>query len=85
MTQIQKDLKEIIEGAVLPDIADYLDELFELVAAKKESEEDRKMIQEMQEMQQDFQEILQEIENNEIDDDECIDILEEIKAMIEGE
>ena len=85
MTQIQKELKEIIEEAVLPDIEDYLDELFELVAAKKESDDDRKMIQEMQEMKQDFQEILQEIEDNEIDDDECIEILEEIKAMIEGE
>lgn len=84
MTQIQKDLKDILENSVLPDIQDYLDELFETVAAKKDTQEDRTTIKEMQEMQQDFKDILLEIENNEIDDDECIEILEELKEMIES-
>lgn len=83
MTQVQQNLKEIIENSVLPDIEEYLDELFEIVAVKKDTQDDRNTILQMQEMKQDFEGILREIEANEIDDEECIEILEELQEMFE--
>lgn len=83
VTQVQQNLKEIIENSVLPDIEEYLDELFEIVAVKKDTQDDRNTILQMQEMKQDFEGILREIEANEIDDEECIEILEELQEMFE--
>ena len=36
---IQKELEDLIKNEVLIEIEDYIDELFEIVAAKKENDE----------------------------------------------
>jgi hypothetical protein len=85
MTQIQQALYDLISQSVLPDVEDYMDELFEIIAAKKETEEDKQALSEMQEMKDDFTLMLKELENDELDDEECLEIFEEIKSMIEAE
>lgn len=84
MTEIQQELHDMITQNILPDIEEYMNELFETIAAKKETEEDKNALREIQELHEEFKSMLEEIENDEIDDDECTEIFEEIKLMVEG-
>ena len=82
---IQKELEELIENDVLAEIEDRIDEIFELIAAKKETPELKEELKEMQEMKKDFEEILKDISSGEIDDEEAQEIYHEIIEMLEGE
>ncbi len=84
MTQTQQSLHDMITQNVLPDIEDYIDELFEIIAAKKETEEDKQALTEMQELKSEFISMLEEIESDDLDDEECIEIFEEIQKMVQG-
>lgn len=78
-----KELKELIENKVLPDVEDYIDQLFEEIAKNKNaSSQDQEALKDMQEMQDEFNDLLEDINNNDLEDDECKEILEEIKIMI---
>jgi len=79
--RIQEKLLNLIHNEVLPDIEDYLDELFQLVAAKKGDDKIKEEISYMQEMKKDFSEMIEEIENDEIEDDEAQEIIDEIIEM----
>lgn len=78
---LQEKLLNLIHNEVMPDIEDYLDELFELVAAKKEDEQMKEEILYMQEMQQEFQDLINDLNNGEIDDEEAQEIIDEIIDM----
>ncbi len=82
---IQKELEELIKNDVLAEIEDRIDEIFELIAAKKETPELKEELKEMQEMKKDFEEILKDISSGEIDDEEAQEIYDEIIEMLEGE
>lgn len=84
MTPVQKELLDLLQSDVIPDIEEYMDELFETINAKKDTQDDRNALKEMQEMHAEFNEMIEEIKADEMDDEECIEILNEIKAMIEG-
>lgn len=81
---IQKELKEIITNEVLVEIEEYIDDLFEIVAAKKETPETKEELANMQEMKKEFEELLSDLEAGEIDDDEAQEIYDEIVDMLEG-
>ena len=78
---IQKELEDLIKNEVLIEIEDYIDELFEIVAAKKENDEIKEELKQMQEMKKDFEEMLTDLENGEIDDEEAKEIIDEIHEM----
>lgn len=78
---IQKELEDLIKNDVLIEIEDYIDELFEIIAAKKEDDSTKEELKEMQEMKKDFEDMLVDLENGEIDDEECKEIIEEINDM----
>lgn len=78
---LQEKLLNLIHNEVLPDLEDYLDELFELVASKKEDAEVKEEILYMQEMQQEFQDLINDLNNGEIDDEEAQEIIDEIIDM----
>ena len=65
---IQKELEDLIKNDVLIEIEDYIDELFEIIAAKKEDDSTKEELKEMQEMKKDFEDMLVDLENGEIDD-----------------
>lgn len=77
----QEKLLNLIHNEVMPDIEDYLDELFELVAAKKEDAQMKEEILYMQEMQQEFQDLINDLNNDEIDEEEAQEIIDEIIDM----
>ena len=78
---IQEELKELIEDDVLFEIEDYIDELFEIIASKKDDERTKEELEVMQEMREDFNEILKDLASGDMDDEECQEIIEEIKEM----
>lgn len=80
---IQKQLEQLIKNDVLTHVEDYIDELFELIASKKDDERTKEELKDIQEMRDDFYEMLKDLEAGEIDDEECQEIIEEINEMLE--
>ena len=78
---IQKELENLIKNEVLVEIEDYIDELFEIIAAKKEDDEIKEELKQMQEMKKDFEEMLADLVHGDIDDDEAREIIDEINEM----
>ncbi len=84
MKKCNKKLKELIEDMVIPDIEDHIDEIFEAIANDKNaSEKTKEELEQMHEMRKEFQLILDDIDNNELEQEECMEIYEEITSMIE--
>ena len=81
----QKELEDLIKDEVLIEIEDYIDELFEIIASKKEDENTKEELAQMQEMKKDFEDMLVDLANGEIDDEECKEIMEEINDMRKDE
>ena len=81
---IQKELKEIINNEVLVEIEDHIDDIFEIIDAKKDTPELKEELENMQEMKKDFEELLKDLEAGEIDDEEAQEIYDEIVDMLEG-
>lgn len=79
---IQKELEKLIKDEVLIEIEDYIDDLFEIIASKKDDENVKEELKHMQDMKKDFEDMLEDLGNNEIDDEECKEIIEEIKEML---
>ena len=82
---IQKELEDLIKDEVLIEIEDYIDELFEIIASKKEDENTKEELAQMQEMKKDFEDMLVDLANGEIDDEECKEIIKEINDMRKDE
>ncbi len=78
---IQKELENLIKNEVLIEIEDYIDELFEIVAAKKENDEIKEELKQMQEMKKEFEDMLVDLVHGDIDDEECEEIIAEINDM----
>lgn len=81
---IQKELKDIINDEVLVEIEEYIDDIFEIIAAKKETPEIKEELANMQEMKKEFEELLNDLDAGEIDDEEAKEIYDEIVEMLEG-
>lgn len=82
---IQEELENLIKNEVLVEIEDYIDELFEIIASKKEDDDTKEELSQMQEMKKDFEDMLVDLANGEIDDEECKEIIEEINDMRKDE
>jgi DNA-binding transcriptional regulator YhcF (GntR family) len=78
---IQEKLLNLVHNEVIPDVEDYLDELFELVASKKSDDKTKEEIKYMQEMRKEFQDLIDDLEAGEIDDEEAQEIIDEIIDM----
>mgnify|MGYP000385502342 CR=1 FL=1 len=80
MSYIQ-ELKDLLEDEVILDLVDYIDELFALVAKKNDTIETKEELKNMQELKVDFETMLKEIEDGEMDEDEAKEIIEELEEM----
>jgi len=83
MKRCDLKLKELIEETVMPDIVDRLDEIFADIASSKDAtEEQNEEIKDLHEMRDEFNDILKDIENRELDKEECAELYQEITDMI---
>ncbi|MBL3520831.1 hypothetical protein ACN2EN_04270 [Aliarcobacter lanthieri] len=78
---IQKELEKLIKNDVLVEIEEYIDDLFEIIASKKDDDEIKEELINMQEMKKEFESLLIELENDELSDEECEELIEEINTM----
>ena len=78
---IQKELEDLIKNEVLIEVEEYIDELFEIIASKKEDENTKEELKDMQEMKKDFEDMLVDLVHGDIDDEECKEIIQEINDM----
>ncbi len=81
MTPTQDQLIKLIEDEVLPDLTEYIDVLFEKIASKNYLDEDEQNLYDMQEMRDEFKDMLKEVKDGEMEDDECLEIIDEIHDM----
>jgi len=81
MTQTEEKLQNLINNEVLPDIEEYIDVLFEKIASKNYTDEEKENLYEMQEMRDEFKDMLKEIDSGEMEEEECLEIIEEIHEM----
>ena len=84
---VQEELKQLLEKQVIPDVEDALDDIFEQVNELKNADEATKEeVQELQDFKADLKDILKDIDSGDITDEECQEIIDDIKqAMEEGE
>jgi len=73
-------LQELIISSVIPDIEDRMDELYAIIADKKNSslQEAKDELDDLTAFRDDLKEILVDIECNEITEDECKELIEDI-------
>ena len=83
---VQEELKQLLEKQVIPDVEDALDDIFEQVNELKNADEATKEeVQELQDFKADLKDILKDIESGDITDEECQEIIDDIKqAMQQG-
>ena len=83
MDNCNNSLKQLLEDVVIPDIEDAIDDIFEDINSKKDaSKDDHAQLDELNEMKQEFTLILEDIENDDLDDIECKELIKEISEMI---
>ena len=74
-------LLKLIQKEVLPEIEEFMDELFEIVASKEVTDEDKTQLKEIQELHVEFKDMLVELEEGEMDEQECLEVIEQINEM----
>lgn len=78
-------LEELLIKEVIPDIEDRLDEIFEEIAGEKNAnDEQREEIEELREFKDDIKDILEDIQTGEIEEEECKEIIDDIKEAKNG-
>ncbi|MGB3750978.1 MAG: hypothetical protein WA945_05375 [Arcobacteraceae bacterium] len=78
MSDIKKELKQIIAETMIPETEDYLEELHENI-----TEENKESIRDMESFLVELQNILLAIEENKITDDEAQEVYDKITAMLD--
>lgn len=67
---IKEKLLDIINNKILLDLEDDIDDIFEIIASKKDTEEDRNEVKILQELKKDFAEIVEDINQDDMEEDE---------------
>ena len=82
-----QELEKLIKESVIPDIDESLDSIFAEIAEDKEATEDAKEeIEELREFKSDLQDVLDDIMSGDIEEDECKELIDDIKeAQADGE
>ena len=85
MSQAQK-LEELLTKSVIPDLEERLDEIFEEIADNKEASKDAKEeIEELQEFKSDLKDVLADIQSEDIGENECRELINDILEAQKGD
>lgn len=76
-----EELITMLKEEVIPEVEEYMDDLFELIASKKATKEDMEEVEGIQELRDDFRQMLEDVESGEVDEEECAELIEELNAM----
>jgi len=82
MSKIKDDLKEIVETLMIPEVEEYLEDLFNLLEKNEATEDDMNAIREMESFLVELENILLAIKENKIDDEQAAEVYENIQKLI---
>ena len=70
MTEIKEKLKDVVENVMIPEVEDYLEDLYKLLESNSQTEDDKEAIDEMESFLVELQNVLAVIEENKTEDSE---------------
>ena len=70
MTEIKEKLKDVVENVMIPEVEDYLEDLYKLLENNSQTEDDKEAIDEMESFLVELQNVLAVIEENKTEDSE---------------
>ena len=70
MQEIKERLKDLVENVMIPEVEDYLEDLYKLLETNSQTEDDKEAIDEMESFLVELQNVLAVIEENKTEDSE---------------
>ena len=70
MEDIKEKLKDLVENVMIPEVEDYLEDLYKLLETNSQTEDDKEAIKEMESFLVELQNVLAVIEENKTDNSE---------------
>ena len=70
MQDIKEKLKDVVENVMIPEVEDYLEDLYKLLETNSQTEDDKEAIDEMESFLVELQNVLAVIEENKTEDSE---------------
>ena len=70
MTEIKEKLKDVVENVMIPEVEDYLEDLYKLLETNSQTEDDKEAMDEMESFLVELQNVLAVIEENKTEDSE---------------
>ena len=70
MPDIKEKLKDVVENVMIPEVEDYLEDLYKLLETNSQTQDDKEAIDEMESFLVELQNVLAVIEENKTEDSE---------------
>ena len=83
MTEIKEKLKDVVENVMIPEVEDYLEDLYKLLETNSQTEDDKEAIDEMESFLVELQNVLAVIEENKTPDSEYQRIYDHIMQNLD--
>ncbi|MEA3353454.1 MAG: hypothetical protein U9Q33_06545 [Campylobacterota bacterium] len=83
MSEIQQQLKDIVQSKMIPECELYLGDLLKLLEDKTATDEDKEAIKEMEDFLVELQNIVEAIDQNEMNDEDAKMIFGKILQLLE--
>ncbi len=83
MEDIKEKLKDLVENVMIPEVEDYLEDLYKLLETNSQTEDDKDAIKEMESFLVELQNVLAVIEENKTEDSEYQRIYDYIKNNLD--
>lgn len=83
MSNIKEKLKDLVETVMIPEVEDYLEDLYKLLETNSQTEDDKEAIDEMESFLVELQNVLAVIEENKTPDSEYQRIYDYIMKNLE--
>ena len=83
MPDIKEKLKDLVETIMIPEVEDYLEDLYKLLETNSQTEDDKEAMEEMESFLVELQNVLAVIEENKTEDSEYQRIYDYIMKNLE--
>ena len=83
MSDIKKELRELVQNTMIPEVEAYLDDLHKLLEDNKQSDDDMTAIKEMESFLVELQNVLEVIEEDSMQEEEYQKIYDQIIINID--
>ena len=83
MPEIKEKLKDLVETVMIPEVEDYLEDLYKLLETNSQTQDDKEAMEEMESFLVELQNVLAVIEENKTEDSEYQRIYDYIMKNLE--